>query len=579
MVDLTVKIGGEAGFGIMTTGLFLGKIATRSGYHAFEYSEYPSLIRGGHNVVEVRISDEKVYAQEKGVDVLVCLNEETYTLHKDEVKEEGLVVIDADKVNIEKEKTENKNISYIHLPLTKIIREAQLSNVMVNNIALGALVHLLGADFSILKELISEQFAKKGEEIITKNIQASQSGFDSVKTQYPEGYKLKIPKKGSSAPQLYLTGNDAIGLGAIAAGCKLYVAYPMTPSSALLHYLAAKAESSGMVVKHAEDEISVINMALGGSWAGVRSMVGTSGGGFALMVESVSLAGITETPIVIVMGQRPGPATGMPTWTEQGDLLFLLHAGHGEFLKILLAPGDVEEAYKLTIEAFNLADIYQTPVFVIGDKYLQEGHQSVEEFRIKNYEFRIDRGKLLSQEDLDKLTTAYKRYQITDDGISPRALPGQKKSTHQANSYEHSEDGHTTEDALERTQQVDKRNRKENTFLTRHAQLPVLYGKKDAPLTIISWGSMKAPILQALKSNESKFNYLHFSYLWPLPKDEVTKLMNDCKSILLVENNSTAQFGQLLRMVTGIDIQNKLLKYSGRPIYPEEVMEKVNSLV
>src|SRR3989344_5885840 len=344
MIDFTLKIGGEAGFGIMTTGLLMGKIATRSGYHAFEYPEYPSLIRGGHNVIEIRISDEKVYSQEKKVDVLVCLNKETYILHKDEVKDGGVVIADEQKNSIADKKITDRNITYINLPFSQIIQTAKLSNVMINNIALGALTHVVGADFSILKDIISQNFAKKGQEVIDKNVQASQLGHDHIKSAYPEGYKIKIPKKTEIIPRMYISGNEIIGLGAIAAGCKFYCAYPMTPSSALLHYMAGKAEKYGLVVKHAEDEIAVINMALGASWAGVRSMVCTSGGGFALMVESVSLAGITETPIVICMGQRPGPATGMPTWTEQGDLHFVIRSGHGEFPKIVLAPGDVGEA-------------------------------------------------------------------------------------------------------------------------------------------------------------------------------------------------------------------------------------------
>ncbi len=577
-MDLTIKIGGEAGFGIMTTGLFMGKIATRSGYHAFEYSEYPSLIRGGHNVIEVRISDEKVYSQEKKVDVLVCLNEETYKLHKDEVKDKGMVVLDTDKVDIGKYGGLNKNIIYVNLPFAKIMKEAGLAVVMMNNIALGALTYLLGADVSILNSLITEQFAKKGGDIIDKNIQAAHLGFESVKKSNPEGYSLKIPKKENVASQLFISGNEMFGLGSISAGCKFYVAYPMTPSSALLHYLAANSERSGMVVKHAEDEISVINMALGASWAGVRSMVGTSGGGFALMVEAVSLAGITETPVVIVMGQRPGPATGMPTWTEQGDLLFILHAGHGEFPKIVLAPGDMEETYKLTLEAFNFADIYQTPVIILGDKYLQEGHQSIEISKIKDQKSKIDRGKLLTQEELDKIKD-YKRYLVTDDGISPRALPGMKGSLHQINSYEHIEDGHTTEDSKERSIQVVKRNKKTETFLKNHGKLPILYGDINRPLTVISWGSMKGPIMQAMREAGDKFNFLHFTYLWPLPQKQLTDMLKGLKKTLLVENNSTSQLGQLLKMVTGVDIENKLLKYSGRPIYPEEITEKVKSLL
>lgn len=578
MIDITIKIGGEAGFGVMTTGQILGKIATRSGYHAFEYSEYPSLIRGGHNVVEVRISDGPVYSQEHKCDILVCLNKETYELHRNELKEGAVVLIDEEKNDISGSKIAGKNITYINLPFNRILSEGGFPTVMINNIAIGALIHIIGADLNILKNMVVESFAKKGEEVINKNLAVASQGLDYAKKGLSGGYKIKIPKKPDAEPRLYLTGNEMIGYAALAAGCRFYGAYPMTPSSALLHYVASQADKVDMVVKHAEDEISVINMALGASWAGVRSMVGTSGGGFALMVEAVSLAGITETPIVIMMGMRPGPATGMPTWTEQGDLLFIIHSGHGEFPKIVLAPGDLEEAYKLTVEAFNLADKYQTPVFVMADKYLLEGHQSVDELRIKNYELRINRGKLLSRDELDKIKE-YKRYLVMEDGISPRVIPGMKGSLHQANSYEHTEDGHTTEDALERIKQVDKRNRKLTTYLSEDASLPVLYGDSKALLTLVSWGSMKAPILQAMRECGDKFNYLHFTHIWPIPKKELKDLLSKYKNLLLVENNSTAQLGQLITMITGIEIKNKLLKYDGRPLYPEEIFKKVNELI
>ncbi|MCL4338704.1 2-oxoacid:acceptor oxidoreductase subunit alpha [Patescibacteria group bacterium] len=580
MINLTVKIGGEAGFGIMTTGLFLGKIATRSGYHAFEYTEYPSLIRGSHNVVGVRISDEKTYSQEEKVDVLLCLNADTYKRHISEMKQGGMVVYDRDKTDINSIKDENRaDLVYVHVPFAKILQEGAFPTVMLNNIAMGALMYLIGADFGILKNLISENFIKKGEEVINKNVNASQMGYDKARESDTEGYKVKIPKKESISSRMYLSGNEAVGLGTLAAGCKFYVAYPMTPASALLHYLAAKAEKSGMVVKHAEDEISVINMALGASWAGVRSMVGTSGGGFALMVESVSLAGITETPIVIAMVQRPGPATGMPTWTEQGDLLFIVHAGHGEFPKIVLSPGDVGEAYQLTTEAFNLADKYQTPVFILSDKYLQEGKQSIDRKEIEEYKFDINRGKLLTAEKLEVLPKGgYKRYLLTEDGISPRAIPGLPNSLQQANSYEHIEDGHTTEDAQERIKQVDKRNRKIRTYLSADFKMPQLFGPKDAELTIVSWGSMKGPVLQAMQDCGNKFNYLHFTHLWPLDKEKVSQVLKSLRKTLLVENNSTAQLGQLLQMVTGVELDNKLLKYSGRPVFPEEILARIKEL-
>ena len=296
------------------------------------------------------------------------------------------------------------------------------------------------------------------------------------------------------------------------------------------------------------------------------------------MVETVALSGITETPLVIMMGQRPGPATGMPTWTEQGDLLFVVFSGHGEFPKMVFAPGDMEEAYALTVKAFNVADKYQTPVFILADKYILEGHQSVNRDNISGIKVAVDRGKLLTQEELKKLSS-YKRYQDSPDGISPRVVPGMDGSLHQANSYEHLEDGHTTEDALQREKQVNKRNRKADTYLKEDFDMPAVYGPQNAPLTVVSFGSMKAPILQALKDSGGKsFNYLHFTHIFPLDGPKVREKLSEFKKLLLVENNSTAQFGHLLKMSTGMEIENKLLKYSGRPLYPDEIIGKIKEL-
>jgi len=372
---------------------------------------------------------------------------------------------------------------------------------------------------------------------------------------------------------MIVTGNESHSLGAIIGDCKFHCSYPMTPASAVLSVLAGMAEKTGMVVRHAEDEISVINTALGASFAGVRSSVATSGGGFALMVEAISMAGICEIPVVIFLAQRPGPATGMPTWTEQGDLLFTVNAGHGEFPKIVLAPGDVKEMYEMTAKAFNLADIYQTPVIVLSDKLLSEGHQSMSKSEFINFakNFQINRGKIVR-----KVEGNYLRYAKSSDGISPMLIPNNEQPFYQVNSYEHLEDGHTTESAAERIKQVEKRKNKITTYLKNDFILPEVFGNLEkADQIIVSWGSNKGAILEAMKLTDKKIAYIHFNNIYPLDIEKVAKLFKNDKKYLLIENNCDGQFGKLLRQEIGFEFTDKLLKCDGRPIFVEEIIEKI----
>jgi 2-oxoglutarate ferredoxin oxidoreductase subunit alpha len=533
----TFKIGGEAGYGIMTAGLVFSKTCTRSGFHIFDYAEYPSLIRGGHNVMETHFGAADVHSQERGVDLLVALNQETIDRHQEELKERGGIVFDPEEVRVE------KSVKLFPVPLGKIVGRIGGPKVMINNVALGAAAALFGLDLKILLAVIKDIFKDKGQKIVEVNQQAARAGFDYIGDQDFSTHVQNFVNE----EKLVLTGNEAIALGALAGGCNFYAAYPMTPASSILHFLAGKALETGMVVRHAEDEIGVINEAIGASFAGARAMIGTSGGGFALMNEAVSLSGITETPLTIVVVQRPGPATGMPTWTEQGDLQFIIRSGHGEFPKIVLAPGDVEEAFFLTFDALNLAAIYQTPVFVVSDKYLSESHRSaaMSNLKTKMSKLRIAQGKPLS---------------------------------HQANSYEHLEDGHTTEDAGERVRQVDKRARKASTYVDVHFRPPKFYGSPEAKVTFVGWGSVKGPVLEALKqstTSNQQFNFLHFTHIWPMDGEVVRSELEKCNRLVLIENNSTGQLGQLLRQETGIKIKEKLLKYDGRPFYPEEIMDYV----
>lgn len=563
--QLLWKIGGAAGFGIMTTGLNFSKIAARSGYNLFDYTEYPSLIRGGHNTYEVLISRELVGSSKKDIDILVCLNKDTFELDKERLTKNSLVVFDGGEF------TPEGNYRLVNLPLRSILKEEGSGEIMLNNIALGASLALLNWDLDLLQNIFEDVFAKKGPQVIEENKKLAQRGFNHIKDKYAHlVIKEYLPFK--SEEKLILTGNESFSLGAIAANCGLFSAYPMTPASSVLTILASYAEKSGMVVRHAEDEIAVINTAIGSSWAGVRSAVATSGGGFALMVEGVSLAGMMETPIVIFLAQRPGPATGMPTWTEQGDLLFAVHAGHGDFPKIILAPGDVEEVYKLTVKAFDLADIYQTPVIMMSDKYLSESHQSTSlpEFNSHIGSYKPNRGKVIR----GIVENVYKRYAISDDGISPMLIPGEKDVFYQSNSYEHSEDGHTTESMQDRIQQADKRNEKLGTYLSRDFQPPNVYGDLDtSEIVFVSWGSNKGPIMEAMKELGEKACLVHFTYIYPLDQRKILPFFSKGKRYVLVENNQTGQFGRLLREQTGIDIEEKLLKYDGKMFKPEEIIK------
>ena len=362
-----------------------------------------------------------------------------------------------------------------------------------------------------------------------------------------------------------------MGLGAVRAGLKFAAIYPMTPINSLITFLADHSKKLKLVYKQPEDEIAGINMAIGASVSGVRSMVATSGGGFALMVEGVSLAGAIEAPVVIDMGMRVGPATGMPTYTEQGELQFIIHAGHGEFPRIVLAPGDASEAYSMTVDAFNLADQFQIPVFVLTDKYLNESQWCLPEALVKA-KVTIDRGKLVVESALPRDRT-FKRYDLTTpDGVSARSIPGMKNGQYYANSYEHDETGHMTEKASGRAAMVEKHLRK-HAAIQKIAKAPTVYGNPDAEISFVAWGSMKGPVLETIKNLNA--NLVHFSWLYPFPTEATQKLLAGKKRIIDVEQNATGQLASLIREHTGIEITEKLLKYDGRPWFPEEILQKI----
>jgi 2-oxoglutarate ferredoxin oxidoreductase subunit alpha len=574
----TWKIGGEAGFGIKSAGLSFSKICARAGYEIFDGSDYPSLIRGGHNTYQVTVSDQPVYSLEQQVDLLVALNQNTVDFHWGELNHGAAVIYDKTTTKIPKHDASH-NIRLYHVPLKEIIKQADGIIVMRNVVALGATLALMKLPFRLLEASLKEAFASKPK-LVPMNVRAAKAGYDYVQRAYhEEEYKIDLSHftpRDKKHQRLIIPGNEAIALGALAAGCNFYVAYPMTPSSSILHYLAGVAASQKIIVKHAEDEISVINMALGAAHVGARAMIGTSGGGFALMVEALGLTAITETPLVIVEVQRPGPATGLPTWTGQADLQFVLHAAQDEFPRIILAPGDTEECFYLTAQAFNWAEQYQLPVIIRSDKYLAEGYRSTVPFDMKR--IKINRGKLLSAAASARAKD-FKRFKLTADGVSPRTLPGMKGGEFLANSDEHDEYGFSEESSANRIAQVDKRARKLESARQELTGAQV-YGNPKAKKTIVAWGSTKGPILDALATMKhgDEFKLLHLNIIWPFPTEAVTKVLERSKKVILMENNATGQLGNIIAQETGFEIRQKFLKYDGRPLFPEEIRQHLYNL-
>ncbi len=575
---LTWKIGGKAGEGIMATGIIFSQSCSRGGLYVFDINEYPSLIKGGHNTVQVRVEDREIFSQVKGVSILIALNKETIYLHNDEITAGGGIIYDSAETIDRKDIRED--IRLYPVPFIGIIKEIGVQAIMKNNLALGASIALIDYDFEILAGVMRDTFKRKGDKIINENISAAKAGFDYIKKNFPNDFNYRLEKIGKPGRML-LTGNDAICMGAIKAGCKFYAAYPMTPASSLLHFMAANERRFNIVVKHTEDEISAINMAIGAGFAGVRAMCGTSGGGFCLMSEGFGLAGMIEVPVVIIMAMRPGPSTGLPTWSEQGDFKFVLSASQGDFPRPVLVPGDNEECFYLTAEAFNIAEKYQTPVIVLTDKYLAESHKTTEKFDAGR--ITLDRGIYASPAELaaSPETTFFRRYKFAENGVSPRTIPGMKKGLYTATSDEHDEEGNITEEIEERVKMMHKRMRKLEK-LAKELNQPELVGPKNAEVTIIAAGSTKGPIKEAMITLEKEgvaVNYLQILYLAPFPAEKVSHVMDSAKNTVVVENNFTGQLADIIREKTGKSVDKKILKYDGRPFYPEEIHNTIKEVV
>lgn len=567
---LKIKVGGQAGQGIKSAGLLIAKIATRSGYNIYNYIEYPSLIRGGHNVMQVNISRDVVTGPSRYTDFLIALNQDTITKHIGELTSDSGILFDASA----KMDTSSvpQGVKLFAIPLAQIARDAGGKELLSNTVALGAMVCLLGADLSIFKLLLKEEFGNKGEEVLGSNYKAADAGYKYVLDNYASFIKSELApvNKSTAKPDMILNGDEAVALGAISAGLQFASIYPMSPISNILQVLAAHQQEYNYVYKQPEDEISAIGMAIGASYAGARAMTASSGGGFSLMVEGYGLAGMIEVPLVVIEGMRGGPATGLPTWSEQGDLRFVLHAHQGEFPRIVLAAGDAQEAFYLTMEAFYIADKYQTPVVLLIDKNICDNDQSIPGFEVEAY--HIDRGKFTTKKVQD-----YKRYDLSPDGVSLRSVPG-SGNFFITNSDEHDVYGLSTEEIETRKQQMSKRMTKLVTCAQQDMPKPQLFGPENADITIVSWGSNKGSILEAMKTNPN-VNYLHITWMSPFPTDEIKKVLEKSKYLLGIESNYTGQLLGLIREKTGIDVADKLLKSDGRPFFAEEIDDKLKSIL
>ncbi len=567
--DVNLKIAGIAGDGILNAGLMMfAKTVKRAGLYAFASAEYPSLIRGGHNHLNVRVSDKPIISQVYEINLLIALNKESIENHAELISDNGAIIYDADQIKDADTLTQKEKLYPV--PLLDFANQAG-GRIMKNTVAMGAVFGLLNLDFSLLENSIKTTFGKKDEKIVSGNIMAAKLGYDYAKKTYGDfSFVLKPTNKDEN---IFISGHESVALGAIKAGCKLMCAYPMTPATSVMTTLEKFAIEANLVIKQAEDEIAAMNMVVAANYAGVRAMTTTSGGGFALMVEAFGMGMQMETSLVVLESMRPGPATGMATRTGQGDLKFLLNNSTDESPRVLLAPGCANDAFELTTQAFNLAEVWQIPVLIVTDKYLGESYFTVKPFDDSKY--KIDRGKLITEVKED-----YKRYENTLDGVSPRVIPGTKNGMHTATSYEHDEYSFESEDEDNKIMMTQKRKRK-FLNLAKTLPAPVLVGDKEAEYTILSWGSTKGPILQAmevLQKENIKTNFLQIKYVSPFPSEEVLKLTKD-KKIILVENNETGQLGAVLRELSGREVDYKILKYDGRAFFPSEIQKGIKNII
>ncbi len=576
--DMTFKIAGEAGQGVESTGRGFAKALVRGGLHVFGLQDYHSRIRGGHNFYQIRVAENDLYSHDERVHLLLALTKVAIDEHLPEIVPRGGVIYDP-ALSVDEADLAARAVQAFPVPLEQIAADEGGSKVMANTAAIGAAAGLTGYDMDMIGAVIRDNFGKKGQEVVDANLKVASAARRFVELKFPDALPFKL-KKIEASPRMLISGNEALSLGALMAGCRFVAGYPMTPGSPILEWFSVRSEQWGVVTKHTEDELAAVNMVIGAAQMGVRAMTPTSGGGFALMVEGMGLAGLCEVPIVIVNVQRPGPATGLATRHEQADLLFMIYATQGEFPRIVLAPGTIEQCFEAGWRAFNLAEKYQTPALIISDAFLAHSPRALGMDSL-DLAVPIDRGALLSEEELDKLAARYMRHLDTESGVSPRALPGHPNAVYASASDEHDEYGQICEDAVVRIQQDEKRMRKLEAARA-DLKAPLQYGPPDADVTFLTWGSTFGPLRMAvdlLNEQGQSANIVQIMDVWPLPVDKVTAALQGAKKLIGVEQNYTGQLATLVRAYTGIKVHDLIRKYDGRPMSPQYILDQLKGVV
>lgn len=573
--QLSWKVGGQQGEGIESTGEIFAIALNRLGYYLYGYRHFSSRIKGGHTNNKIRVSTKQVRTISDDLDILVAFDQETIDLNYKELHDHGVIIADS---KFKPQQPSDSKASLYAVPFTDIATELGTS-LMKNMVAIGATSAILDLDIHVFDDVVNEIFGKKGQQVVAKNMEAIRTGFEYIEEKIGDGVEKMLLEKADGKHRMFMIGNDAIAMGALAAGCRFMAAYPITPASEIMEYLIKKLPALGGAVIQTEDEIAAATMIIGAGYGGVRALTASAGPGLSLKMEAIGLAGITETPIVIVDTQRGGPSTGLPTKQEQSDLMAMIYGTHGEIPKIVIAPSTVQEAFYDTAEAFNLAEEFQCPVIVLSDLQLSLGKQTVEPLEFDKIEIR--RGKLL-QGELPEMENGYfKRYEVTEDGVSPRVIPGMKNGIHHVTGVEHAETGKPSESAPNRIAQMDKRFRKlENLKF----KTPIYKNAphEEADLLVVGFISTRGAIeegLQELEQDGLKVNHAHVRLVHPFPTDELLPLIKSAKKVAVIENNATGQLANIIKMNVGhAEKIVKILKYDGNPFLPHEVYTKCKEL-
>jgi len=562
--DLTLKIGGEAGQGIQTIGTLLAEVCHEAGLFIFSVDDYESRIRGGHNFNLLRISNIPISAPGNLIDILVAIDQKTVELNQNNLRDNAVSILNST--------TPEKSDSFtLHLPVKELAKEAG-NAITANTVAAGAALAIMGAPFTLLRNILIKKFKSKGENIVDLNVIAAEKGYEAAK-------KIRIPGTldwtKSSGQRILMTGSRAAALGAIASDCRFFSFYPMSPATGIISNVVPFSKTLPLVIEQAEDEIAAVTMAIGASFAGARSLTTTSGGGFCLMTEGLGLAAISETPLVIINAQRPGPATGLATRTAQADLLFAIQASQDDFPRFVLAPASPESTFRLTKKAFTLSEKYQVPVIILMDQFLTTTKVTQEPFKDIDSE-----PETFITEDKDMETPEdYKRYLFTPSGISPRALPCRGKALVRGLGNEHDETGHSTENPLTRVRMVDKRSSKIEAMKA-EMEMPTL-AHPGSEVLLVSWGSSGGVVKEAgerLRNEGIDIGWIIFEEIWPMDPERIIPMIEN-KKLILVEQNSTAQLGKLIAQETGIMATLSILKYDGRPFFPDYIIDRAKEII